>query len=608
VTAGALRRTVIVYLLLLVPICWVAARFDPYGIDGDSVSYMDIADLLRTHQWAGIVNGYWHPLYPAVLAVGQTVFHPTRMNERAVYVTMNYGVFLLQIAATLLFVGALVRLREKMNPGGRPVLSLNAMRLLGAGIIMASAQREMAMGKVRPDGLLQAMLLIAFAMMMQLLATESLWFAAAMGLFFGLAYLTKSFAFVVALLSIAVMMAFLRCIERKPVGRVILSGAVAGVVFAAVAGPYVTALSLQKHRLDFGDSGSLNYAWFAAGTQKLHLEPWQTGRFGSSRVQLVHPVPQLLGSPEIYSYKALAYGTYPDWFDPTYFNERIVPHLNPRLLLQRDMRNIALVVRYELNHPEACVLLGILLLCGARIGFGDWRRQGFWVPMILLGLAMWCIYGLVNIEERYVMVAHLAIIFTILAALTYRPGAAIDGEAQNVDAGMQRLGAGLVALMAFLTLSYALLNALENRRYDVFWDEHALQRYGAAQGLEAIGVKPGDEVACMEMTACVNDPYWARLAGVRVLTEVFNSGTPNLLAELESLPNRQQVYDIVKAQGAKVLVAVFDPATMSGTSPASKGWVRLGATSFYALPLNLPEPKAATVAGPSRWSSEDTKP
>ena len=41
-----------------------------------------------------------------------------------------------------------------------------------------------------------------------------------------------------------------------------------------------------------------------------------------------------------------------------------------------------------------------------------------------------------------------------------------------------------------------------------------------AEGLESLGVKPGDTVACIGHTACLNDPYWARLAGVRILTEI----------------------------------------------------------------------------------------
>jgi hypothetical protein len=59
------------------------ALYDSYQIDGDAVAYMDIGDYLRAHQWAGIVNGYWHPMYPAFLALGHALFHATLANGAA---------------------------------------------------------------------------------------------------------------------------------------------------------------------------------------------------------------------------------------------------------------------------------------------------------------------------------------------------------------------------------------------------------------------------------------------------------------------------------------------------------------------------------------------
>ena len=69
-----LRKLLIVYLLLLVPIGWLAMKYQPFLLDGDAVSYIDIADLLHAHRWGGAVNGYWHPLYPAVLAAHKLSF------------------------------------------------------------------------------------------------------------------------------------------------------------------------------------------------------------------------------------------------------------------------------------------------------------------------------------------------------------------------------------------------------------------------------------------------------------------------------------------------------------------------------------------------------
>jgi hypothetical protein len=598
------RRILLVYLLLLVPIAWLASRFDPYQIDGDAVAYMDIADLLHAHHWAGAVNGYWHPLYPACLALAQMVMHPTRMNELGAYYTLNYALFLAQVVAMLFFVTALYRLRGKMNgTNEEPLLSLNALRLLGVGLLVIASQRELSMGKVRTDTLLATLMLAAFTSLLETLASDRLFFAALMGLFFGLAYLTKSFALLVTLLSIGVMMLFQLWIQRRPLRRVMAGGALALVVFAAVAGPYIAALSRQKHRLDFGDSGALAYAWLSTGTEKMHLEPWQTDRFGSASVHLIHPEIQLLAEPGIYSYRAEPYGTYPDWFDPTYFNERIVPHFNLRDQVQRAARNMVLVLRYLLNHPEAWILLSLLLVMGAKFGFTRWRHEAFWAPMILLGLAMWGLYGAVLIEERYVTLAYLVIVLPVFAALRVPTDETAAGD--GVAPWMRQTATAMIVLLAFLALGESLRTAAEHRRnQSVEGLPHAWyskQIFGAAKGLQEIGVKPGDEIACMGTTACVYDGYWARLAGARVLTEVYNPLAKNLLAELEGLPNRQQVYNIVKAQGAKVLVAYFDAGAMTGKTPASSGWVRLGETDFYALPLNLPQPAPAEMPAPLRW-------
>jgi hypothetical protein len=592
-----------IYLALLIPIAWLATKFDPYQIDGDAMAYMDIADLMRGHHWAGVVNGYWHPLYPACLALVQRLFHTTRMNELHAYYMLNYVIFLASVVAILAFVSSLDKLRKRMTPNAdqnadvSPLLGLNALRLLGVALVVIASQRELSMGKVRPDLLLQVLMLAAFAMLLEALATESLIPAPLMGLFFGLAYLAKSFAFPVALLTIVVMVVFQAWLQRRRTARVVVGGALALVVFAAVAGPYIGALSKQKHRFDFGDSGTLNYAWYVSGTDKMHIEPWMTDSFGSASVKLVHPEKQLLAQPGIYSYRAEPYGTYPAWFDPTYFHERIVPRFNASRLVHRDVRNVVLSLRYVLNHPEAFILLALLMICGARFDAKDWRHTAFWLPPILLGIVIWVIYGLVNIEERYITLAYLLLILPVFAMLQ------TPAEPAERQTPWRPVAAALVALLAFLVLGESLRVALEERRTESVEglpSAYSPEIYGAAKGLNALGVGSGDEIACMGTIACLNDPYWMRLADVRVLTEVYNPDSKHLLEEFEGLPNRQQVYDVLKTQGAKVLVAAFDPGEMTGRTPASAGWIRLDDSNLYVLPLNIPAP-APTAPATLPW-------
>ena len=607
-----LRRPLLLFLALLLPVAFLAMRYGRYAIDGDAVAYMDLADLLHAHRWADAVNGYWNPLYPALLWLGQALFHPARNAELGAYYWVNLLVFFLQVAAMLAFTTALARLRAAMTAQTMPLLSVNALRLLGLALLVISSQRELAMDRVGPDALLQALILAALAMLMNSLASGSVGYAALMGLFFGLAYLAKSFAFLLALLAVATLVLFAAFVRKQRVMRPVAAGALALLVFAAVAAPYMAALSKQKHRFDFGDSGALNYAWYVAGTEKMHLEPSMTGDFGSATVHLVHPERQLAANPGVYSYKALPLGTYPAWFDTTYFNERIVPHMNVRGLVSRDTRNVALVFRYVFNHPEALILLGVLLLAGARIRPALHSR--FWWPAVALGVAMWLIYGMVNIEERYVTVAYFAVLLPLFAALQSRLFPAYDlssrpeppqfGDAVERPAGLPARAAGeahgdraqavaqaLIVLFAFLALGESFREALQTRRdesvsgYTHGWGNP--QIFGAATGLAAMGVHPGDEIACVGTTACLYDPYWARVAGVRVLTEIYEPAPQHLIDQLGALPNLRETYDVVQSQGARVLVGYFDPGEMNAGHPASRGWQRLGETNFYALPLNL---------------------
>ena len=107
-----------------------------------------------------------------------------------------------------------------------------------------------------------------------------------------------------------------------------------------------------------------------------------------------------------------------------------------------------------------------------------------------------------------------------------------------------------------------------------------------AQALKAMGVEPGDTVACIGFKACLDDQYWARLAGVRIVTEIYDPDAPVPLF-LAHLPNREQAINLVRGQGARVLVGDFGNIRASDLDPEFSKWEHLGGT-FYALPLNLP--------------------
>jgi hypothetical protein len=590
-----LRRFFPFYCALAALVTFGYAIYDGYQLDGDAVAYMDLGDLLRAHHWAGIVNGYWHPMYPAFLALGHTLSRATPATELRAYYFVNFGIFLLGMVAVVCFTDSIARLRESASRQVSYLLDRTMLRFLGLTLLVIASQRELSLGKIRPDALMQAFLLFAMAALLAHLATNRLRYAALMGVALGCAYLTKSFAFPFALLCIFALAAFRWIWLKHRSARIISAALVALLCFAVVAGPYVAALSHQRHRFDFGDSGALNYAWYVGGTGKMHLQPYQTAQFGSSEVHLKHPEKELLHTPLILSYAEMPYGTYPDWFDTTYWNEQIKPHFSLRQDLPRATRDSVLFVRYLFNHPEALLLLALLLLLGARPVL-PWKpgtpgTNAFWLPPLLLGVAIWGIYAIVNTEERYVTVAYLSILLPLFATLRVRDvrSGAESQPPQCAAARLRFTASALVLLLALLATGESLRIVFEDRRQIVMrgypggWYSPAMIHI--AGGLQSLGVHPGDSVACVGSIACLNDHYWARLAGVRILTEIYDPETP-VPQFLAALPNREQAIGVVRAQGVKVLVADFGNFRVSDSDPAFRSWQQLDGTTFYALPLN----------------------
>jgi hypothetical protein len=596
-SATLLRRFYPFYCILVAAITFGYALYDRFQLDGDAVAYMDIGDNLRAHRWAGIVNGYWHPMYPAFLSLGHILLRATLRTELRAYYFANYAIFLLEMLAIVVFCDTLIRLRASLEPASGAadanfLLSRYPLRYLALALLVIASQRELSLGKVRPDALLQALLLLALAALLTHLATNRLRYAALVGLALGCAYLTKSFAFVFALLCIFALAAFRWLLLRHSLARVFPAALIALTTFALVAGPYIAALSRQQSRLDFGDSGSLNYAWYVGGTEKMHLQPYQTAQFGSSEIHLKHPERELLHSPLILSYSEMPFGTYPDWFDPTYWNDQIKPHFNLRGELARSQRNCILVVRYLFNHPEALILLALLIALGARAALrwkpGSSATNAFWIAPLLLGIAIWAIYAIVNTEERYVTVAYLTITLTLFATLRLPEGVG-DPDPCNATPSLRPTASILILLLALLTAGESLRTVFDDRR-NLSADGSRRGWYSptmvhTAEGLRSLGVQPGDTVACVGFSACLDDQYWARLAGVRILTEIYDPGTHAYLF-LSYMPSRDQAIAVVRAQGAKVLVADFGIARVSDVDPFFRNWHQVGDTTFYALPLN----------------------
>jgi hypothetical protein len=287
-----LRRN---YWVLGYPFCMAMimlgyVRYDPYQLDGDAISYMDIASSLAHRRWHEAANGYWYPGYPALLAIAEKFNRSGRMQELNAFYWVNYAVFLACIGCTWFFARAILHLRVRSDAscqdGPTWALSDSLVYAASFAIVFLSWLNEFSPGKIRVDGLFASLLLLAFGSIVRAIDTGSIRAYLSIGVFLGIAYLVKSPGFVIALLSL-----FLLAYVLYRDGQLKASTwklAVASLIFFIICGSYIAILSLQKHRLDFGDSARLNYAWCVDGTAPQHLLNNQFARFGDSQVALKH--------------------------------------------------------------------------------------------------------------------------------------------------------------------------------------------------------------------------------------------------------------------------------------------------------------------------------
>lgn len=558
-------------LMLLCGIGYV--NYDAYQLDGDAVSFMDISDAFRAHHWHLIVNGYWNPAYAAALAVGSSLTHPSRWHELHVFFLVNFFIYLGCIAATFFFVDALVRMREACMPQGdtNAALSPFALTLTALGLLLFSFQRELSLGKVRSDALLLFFLLLAAGLVLRLQANGRYFHYPLLGLTLGLAYLTKSFAFLPScILLLAILLFGLR---RR--SKTIASGSIlASVVFLAVAGPYIYAVSRQSGYFTFGDSARLNYIYFVDQTPRWHS--FRTGDVGHAVPQWKHHEELLLNSPPIYSYAGHPVGTYPLWFDPNYFTAGLKPHFWLRGHIHQLIRNPELLMRFTFEHPESFVLFFLLLAAGATL---PRQRSAWlpWIPIIGWGLLMLGIYFPIDLQDRYLTAPFLFVALSAMALLR-KP------EGSNV----RQIATSLALLLALLSVTAAARDIFSRRRYLKIaaypQSAYSPDIYAAGRGLIDMGIAPGDGIACMGKIACQFDPYWARLANAQILAEIEvpKADEPDWNPERywNSRPNQQQIGSVLAAQNIKAIVAVFPP---SEQVPA--GWYQLGGSNFFAYPL-----------------------
>ena len=520
----------------------------------DSVSYIEIAWRTVRFGLNQLVNGHWSPLFPFLLSLIFRCFHPPVQWEFTAAHFLNYAAYVASFASFELFLKELILLQQsggESDNKSSPV-SQRTLWIWGYVFFLWASYFWLGPTWVTPDLCVAALVYLATVMLFRIRRgrSSSLLFAG-FGALLGLSYLAKAAMFPLSF--VFLFSAFCLCRGAgTSVRDAFLRALLAAGVFACFALPQIISLSAQKRRPTFGDAGALNYAMYIDHAALwVH---WQGGPPGTGIP--VHPTRQIFADPAVYEFASPIPGSYPPWYDPSYWYEGVRPHFVLKGQLWALFRVANMYLKIFSKSGALWVVL-VALLIARRRALG-WERfaSGTWLVMFpsVAALAM---YSLVIVEFRYVAPFELMLLLWVLVRIRVLENA----KPQLLKCFHLVFVLAPVLAMTWL-VTQDLIDAIQNKPYE---------QWVVAQQLHVMGIPPGTDVGFIGAGI---EYYWAHLAGVRIIAEIPPKEQTRLIAA--DAARRQQVLALFSSVGAKAVLT--KNADVANTA---EGWRQIPGTHYF---------------------------
>jgi hypothetical protein len=472
----------------------------------DGVSYLDVADAYLRGD-AAAVNGHWSPLYSWILAGALLIVQPSPFWESTLVHFVNVAVFVATMAAFDLLLREVVRAqRAERDADGIAALPAWAWVAVGYSLFLWSSLHLITVWLVTPDLLVAAFVYLAAAMVLRIWRQPSLRRFVGLGGALGAGYLAKAPMLPLAVVFLLAAAAALHRDRR----RAVRYGAAAVAALLLISGPFIAALSASKGRFTFGESRVVSYAWLV---NQVPDRNWQGGAQAGG--QLLHPTRKIHDRPAAYEFATPLPGTYPVWYDPSYWHEGIKPAFrlsdNVRAVVGNAREYYGIV--FGSVQSSLVFALAICLYAAA-----PWRQR-VTTPLVLLapavaGLGM---YAVVSVMPRYVG-PFVALFWVALFAWVRLPASRL---AERVISGAT---VTVAAMLMFATLLSASPRGIRAAQELTSGDWAVGEPNTVAAAVLGAGVHPGDRVAIIypppETASVARLVNWARAARLSIVAEV----------------------------------------------------------------------------------------
>jgi hypothetical protein len=575
-------------------------------LTNDTISFLDMGDYLVKGEWSAVINGYWNPLFAGLLGLTMAILKPSAYWEYPVVHFLLFFIFLFALGCFDFFLRQMMLYRREQNSSDELCVPDWMWMTIAYTLFLWSSLALITLTQTDPDMLVAAFFYLASGLLIRIRRGNPGWSTyVALGLALGLGYLTKAIMFPISLLCLAVT-ALMGARSRRGIVHV-TAGTLAFILLSA---PLVIAISVKLGKPTFGESGTFNALIDIDHVAWSFYWRGGDGQYGS----FTHPAHQIFDRPATFEFANPVGGSYPLWYDPSYWFEGAKPDYR----LKEMAKNLAINLgrtgndwEFGLNGSIVAALFMLFWVSGRR-----WlilKDVGaFWFLLIpsLIPLAM---YGVLHISTRYiggfVVVAFSSLFFSIKMPPT-------------PDAGRLFSGATILLLLMLIspvgpehvTKKYVLslldflkpLNTKVNPNAEV------------VRGLQAMGLRPGDAITSLEFSncatatedgTCAGPAYWARLGGFRIVAEAYYiKSCPSIYSSycLDTRSNnfweagierQEKVINALTKTGARAVVSLQEPR-----GPDAANWEKIGATGYHIRWL---EP--AATASHSNCSASDSE-
>jgi hypothetical protein len=536
----------------------IEGRYGKSELYGDDISYLDVANMIRSGDWRAAFNPLWSIGYPLLLSFVRRSSSPTPHGEMMAVFWLNLFIY---FAAWLGFLWLLRLMVQVLR--GRALTdradALSPFLLISAACIFVTVQTGVGrLSTVGPDLLVTCLFFFASALLLKTISVPTRGTAAALGVVLGLGFLSKAIFLILSSILFAVAIVFKG--RRNLVSPLFLSGG----VFLLFVITYSFGMSWALGRPTLGEAGALNYAFHVNNLS--HWMGWQGGppELGSP----IHPVQMLYNRPPVFAFGEPFHVTYPPQFNMVYWYEGYRPFFNFKNTIHAVLGNIQ-ASEYVFQDILPVVAAVVLCCCFAfwpvsRASTGEersWYRWILYLPSVLGCLVLlW-----VHMEGRYVT--------GFVSVLAVAPFLELDSAR-----GSRRSVLRMAALL-FLVVATA-FNAAERLHSEVRLavqgaDMQSEGQWAIAQYLRSRGLMTGDKVASV---APKNEfrCTWAYAAKLHIVAAIGNDAydPQNQVQDLhlffENPSVQAEVLELFRRQGVVAVVATEIPFDVS-----SPGWERI---------------------------------